>query len=94
MQQRAQRVVETSRKTLGLENNMAIGTMPKLVSLEDWAKRMFGDRKPHRNTLRNWRKQGLINPLPVKCGRSYFVEPDAVYMDEGGELARRIGNGR
>ena len=68
--------------------------LPKLISLDAWAERMFGAEKPHRNTLRNWRKAGLICPLPVKCGRTYFVEPDAVYMDEGGELARRIGSGR
>lgn len=66
---------------------------PKLITLDDWADRMFGDAKPHRNTLRNWRKMGLISPLPVKCGKTYFVEPNAVYMDEAGELARRIGHG-
>jgi hypothetical protein len=30
-------------------------------------------------------------PAPIKIGRQYFVEPDAVYADKDGEMARRIG---
>ncbi|MDF3837092.1 excisionase [Cupriavidus basilensis] len=68
--------------------------MPQLISLEAWAERVFGSAKPHRNTLRNWRKNGRISPMPVKCGKTYFVEPTAIYCDDAGELARRISSGR
>ncbi|WP_284454337.1 excisionase [Cupriavidus campinensis] len=88
----AARIIETTRKHW--ESTMGARPQePKLITLEDWADRMFGEARPHRNTLRNWRKAGLISPLPVKCGRTYFVEPDAVYMDDAGELARRLVHG-
>jgi hypothetical protein len=67
--------------------------MPKLVTLEVWAERLFGDARPHRNTLLNWRKNGRILPAPIKCGSRYFVEPTAVYCDDAGEMPRRMGNG-
>jgi hypothetical protein len=68
--------------------------MSKLVSLEQWAELIFGDKKPHRNTLLNWRRDGRIVPQPIKCGGRYFVEPHAVYSDDAGEMQRRMGNGR
>jgi hypothetical protein len=72
---------------------MTVVEMPKLVTLEEWAERIFGAAKPHRNTLYNWRQYGWIVPAPIKIGRRYFVEPNAVYADLDGEMARRIGNG-
>lgn len=67
--------------------------MPKLITLDEWAERIFGGAKPHRNTLYNWRRDGWIVPPPIKIGNRYFVEPSAVYADRCGEMARRIGNG-
>lgn len=72
---------------------MAATKMPKLISLEAWAERIFGDAKPHKNTLYNWRRCGWIVPAPVKIGHRYFVEPSAIYADTEGEMARRSGNG-
>lgn len=72
---------------------MAVAEMPKLVTLEDWAERLFGAAKPHRNTLLNWRRNGRILPAPIKCGSRYFVEPTAIYCDDAGEMSRRLGNG-
>lgn len=66
----------------------------QLVPIEDWAEAIFGERKPHRNTLYNWRRFGWIVPAPIKIGNRYFVEPTAVYADEDGEMARRMGDGR
>lgn len=67
--------------------------VPKLVPLEVWAEQLFGEYAPHRNTLLNWRRNGRILPVPIKCGSRYFVEPTAVYADNDGEMARRLGNG-
>lgn len=72
---------------------MTVTQMPKLMTLDAWAQRLFGDAKPHRNTLLNWRRNGRIVPAPIKCGSRYFVEPNAVYFDDAGEMPRRLGNG-
>ncbi|WP_433693260.1 excisionase [Paraburkholderia phenoliruptrix] len=64
---------------------------PKLIPLDAWAKLVFGEHAPHRNTLYNWRQYGWIVPAPIKIGRRYFVEPNAVYADLDGEMARRLG---
>lgn len=66
---------------------------PKLITLDSWAEKLFGEAKPHPNTLRNWRLAGRIYPMPIKCGTRYFVEPDAVYMDDAGEMAKRMRDG-
>ncbi|MDE1008180.1 MAG: hypothetical protein OSB38_21155 [Paraburkholderia fungorum] len=70
-----------------------VAEMPKLVTLEEWAERIFGGAKPHRNTLYNWRRFGWIVPAPIRIGNRYFVEPTAVYADTNGDMARRLGNG-
>ncbi|MFM0566934.1 excisionase [Paraburkholderia caledonica] len=67
---------------------------PKLIPLDAWAKLVFGEHAPHRNTLYNWRQGGWIVPAPIKIGRRYFVEPTAVYADQYGEMARRLGQGQ
>ncbi|TCG04624.1 hypothetical protein BZM27_39655 [Paraburkholderia steynii] len=65
-------------------------TKPKLIPLEVWAKEMFGEYAPHRNTLHNWRRNARIYPLPIKVGRMYFVSPDAQYIDPNTEKIRRM----
>lgn len=72
---------------------VAVAETPKLVTLEEWAERLFGSAKPHRNTLYNWRLGGWIVPAPIRIGNRYFVEPNAVYADTDGKMARRHGNG-
>lgn len=58
------------------------------LSLEKWAEANF-DPTPTINTLRRWAREGRIFPAPVKHGRSYYVEPDAQYIEQG-TLAGRI----
>ena len=53
----------------------------KLITLEDWAAATYGDNSPHVNTLRRWERDAHIYPVPVKHGRTYFVTPDARYVD-------------
>ncbi|CAB3782179.1 excisionase [Paraburkholderia fynbosensis] len=54
---------------------------PKLIPLNVWAEEMFGGYAPPVRTLRSWIRAGKIYPMPVKIGRSYFVKPDAEYVD-------------
>ncbi|MCC8396323.1 hypothetical protein LJ656_27410 [Paraburkholderia sp. MMS20-SJTR3] len=63
---------------------------PKLIPLEVWAREMFGELAPHRNTLLNWRRNARIWPLPIKVGGRYFVSPDAEYIDPSSERIRRM----
>lgn len=55
--------------------------MSKLVTLEDWAKATYGERPPGIATLRRWARDARIYPAAVKHGRTYFVQPDAEYVD-------------
>jgi len=62
------------------------------LSLEKWAEANF-DPVPTLNTLRRWAREAKIFPAPVNHGRSYYVEPDAQYI-EPGTLAGRIARDR
>lgn len=53
----------------------------RLMSLERWAEQKYGDDSPSIGTLRRWARDGKIYPAPVKQGRSYFVQPDAEYLN-------------
>lgn len=53
----------------------------EFVTLLEWANRRYPDKTPHINTLRNWVKAGLIEPKPIKHGRSYRVQTNAKYFD-------------
>jgi predicted site-specific integrase-resolvase len=77
-----------------MERSMSVVHMPRLITLEEWAERMFGKDRIGQSTLYKWRRDGWIVPSPIKVGRQYFVEPNAVYADEQGEMAKRFGNGR
>jgi hypothetical protein len=65
---------------------------PSLLTLDDWARRQYGDASPCPNTLRAWARTGKIQPRPIKHGRAYFVKPDAAYTPytATGRLVRRI----
>lgn len=51
------------------------------LTLQDWARRTYGDAAPCLATLRRWAREARIYPLPRKHGRTYFVTPDAKYQD-------------
>jgi hypothetical protein len=59
--------------------------------LDEWLKSQF-DPPPAIRTARLWIKDGKIYPPPVKVGRAYYVEQNAVF--QGGiarpSLATRI----
>lgn len=69
------------------------GTRPKLIPLSVWAEETFGEYAPHRHTLRNWVNNGKIRPVPIKIGRSYFVSPNARYIDPVAEELQRMIDG-
>ncbi|WP_088505081.1 excisionase [Burkholderia ubonensis] len=66
---------------------------PKLIPLNVWADQTFGEYAPHRHTLRNWVQAGKIHPVPIKVGRSYFVSPDAEYIDPVAQKIQRMIGG-
>lgn len=53
----------------------------RLITLERWAEGTYGADAPHINTLRRWARDALIFPAPEKHGRTYYVRPDARYVD-------------
>lgn len=57
------------------------------VRLDEWLKREF-DPPPGIRTARTWILEGKIYPPPVKVGRSYYVEEDAVFQH--GEIRQRL----
>lgn len=58
---------------------MSTVRQPRLVKLKEWAQMVFGDHIPHEQTLRNWVRDGYIQPPPEKIGKFYYVKPDAKY---------------
>jgi hypothetical protein len=50
------------------------------IRLDEWLKREF-DPPPAIRTARLWIKACKIYPPPVKVGRSYYVEQNAVFRD-------------
>ena len=54
---------------------------PRLVTLEEWGRRQYGDAAPAIGTLRRWCREARITPAPQKHGQSYFVHPDARYIN-------------
>lgn len=53
---------------------------PRLVPLKAWLTSMFGEEAPALATARRWARLGNISPQPTLVGRSYFVDPQAVYV--------------
>jgi hypothetical protein len=52
----------------------------KAVMLEQWGAANF-DPPPSLWTLRAMVRAGKIQPRPVKIGKAYYVQPDAVVVD-------------
>ncbi|PRY07042.1 excisionase [Paraburkholderia sp. BL25I1N1] len=50
------------------------------IRLDKWLEKEF-DPPPKIRTARLWINAGKIYPPPVKVGRSYYVEQDAVFAD-------------
>ncbi|MCG5242298.1 excisionase [Azospirillum doebereinerae] len=54
--------------------------MDKLMTLEEWARANY-TTPPSQGTLWRWAREARIHPAPEKQGRSYYVRPDARYID-------------
>lgn len=54
--------------------------MKKKITLMAWAAAHY-DPPPGRETLRRWARDCRIFPFPKKVGRTYYVDPDARYID-------------
>lgn len=64
----------------------------KLITLQVWAGRVFGENGPNKDTLRRWCRDTKIFPAPKKIGRAYYVAPDAQYVDNynSSDFMRRV----
>lgn len=51
----------------------------KLIPLDVWAARVYGEHAPTIDTLRRWARDGMLQPAAEKHGRIYMVTPDAAY---------------
>ncbi|HEY3982470.1 excisionase [Cedecea sp.] len=53
----------------------------KLLTLEEWSKRIYSDTPPTLPTLQRWARNGNIYPPPEKHGKQYRVREDAIYIN-------------
>lgn len=54
--------------------------MAKKITLEAWAAQLY-DPPPSIKTLRRWTRECRIFPRPQLLGRTYYVDPEARYID-------------
>ena len=55
--------------------------MDKLLTLTEWAEKVYGDNPPSLQTLQRWARDCRIYPTPEKQGRCYYVLESARYID-------------
>jgi hypothetical protein len=55
--------------------------MARWILLESWAKLVYGEDAPSVHTLRRWAREKRLWPEAELQGRSYYVDPEAVYRD-------------
>jgi hypothetical protein len=55
--------------------------MSKLIPLNIWRERRYGEGGPSMKTLRRWARDAKIVPPPKKQGRAYYVQEDARFRD-------------
>jgi hypothetical protein len=84
--------VDHAREIVARTGEKSMST--QLIPVSTWASAVFGEHQPHRNTLRNWIKNGRIHPVPRKIVRAYFCRPDAEYVDPVAEQIERMVHGR
>ena len=64
--------------------------MAKKITLKAWATAWY-DPPPSIKTLRRWVREYRIFPRAQKVGRTYYVDPDARYIDPRTRLSYVIG---
>ncbi len=67
--------------------------VPKLLTLKEWNSRL--PRPRSEETVRRWIRKGIIYPAPVKDGREYLFNENAVRINmqkTGTTLLARIQN--
>ena len=55
-------------------------TDEKLLTVEEWMAQHFST-PPTLTTVWKWIRNGYISPQPVKCGRSWYLQPNAQYTE-------------
>lgn len=57
-------------------------TSKKLITLRAWAEARF-DPPPAEKTLQRWARECWLFPVPMRFGRSYYIEPEARFVGPG-----------
>lgn len=60
--------------------------MARKITLKAWADQRF-DPPPNIKTLQRWARDCWIFPVPEKVGKTYYVEPSAVFIGRDPEKA-------
>lgn len=55
------------------------------IPLQIWAARKW-DPPPCKRTLYNWVRNASIEPPPERVGKTFYVAPDAQYVDKDGNV--------
>ena len=63
--------------------------MRKKIPLKTWAAERF-DPPPNIKTVQRWARDCWIYPVPEKVGKSYWVEPDAIFI--GNDPSKAAGH--
>jgi hypothetical protein len=53
----------------------------KKITLQAWAAARY-DPPPGPRTVQRWARLGELSPAPVKVGRCYYINPNAVRISE------------
>nr|WP_295838011.1 excisionase [uncultured Azospirillum sp.] len=64
--------------------------MDKLLTLPEWAERVYGDNPPSLATLRRWARDCRIYPVPERHGRSYYLLASARFQIEAPHAATSV----
>ncbi|RXK32663.1 hypothetical protein BBD39_11350 [Arsenophonus endosymbiont of Bemisia tabaci Asia II 3] len=58
-----------------------------MITLAEWNARR--DRPRRMDTVRGWVRNGLIQPPPIKDGREYLVEENAIKVNSLNEISHQ-----
>ncbi|WP_199637351.1 excisionase [Serratia sp. PAMC26656] len=69
--------------------------MTQKLTLEEWCNEVYPGKKPSRQTLQRWARNGNFYPAAVKEGREYRLIPGTIYINPKDlNLGRKIKEAR
>lgn len=69
--------------------------MTQKLTLEEWCNEIYPGKKPSRQTLQRWARNGNFYPAAEKEGREYRLTPGTIYINPKDlNLGRKIKEAR